>query len=182
MFIFLQLPFPLFLLCPAIVRSGLSGLEGAGEADSWFLHQERGTVCELASCIPPDQGTVGQESLSSLCWVLRGRACLLGWNWAQQPNWSSLCSLGFDSSPSLFLKKKSSGQVAKKSLFRTEAPPKNSLAPGAPGQGKSQSYFSQPWNLTCLSTQSSPNPSNWTSCAHSQLLREGARSNPPPHH
>lgn len=101
-------------------------------------------VCDLASCIPPGPGTMGQESLSSLGRALRGRACLLGWNLAQKPNWSSLCSLGFDSSPTLFLKKKSSGQVAQKSLFRTEAPPKNSLAPGAPRQGKSQSYFHNP--------------------------------------
>ena len=35
---------------PAIVRSGLPGLEGAGEADSRLLHRERAMVCDLASC------------------------------------------------------------------------------------------------------------------------------------
>lgn len=132
---------------------GSQGLEGAGEADSWLLHQEWAMVCDLASCIPPGQGTVGQESLSSLGRALRGRACLLGWNLAQQSNWSSLCSLGFDSSPSLFLKKKSSGQVAKKSLFRTEAPLRTVSLLEPPGR-------EVPKLFPCLSTQSSQNLSN----------------------
>lgn len=48
----------------------------------------------------------------------------------------------FDSSPNLFVKKKCSGQVAKKSSFRTGAP--NSLTAAEPGLGESQSYFHSP--------------------------------------
>lgn len=52
MFIFLQLPFPLFLLCHAIVCAGRLGQEGTGWADSCLLQEERGMDCELGFLCP----------------------------------------------------------------------------------------------------------------------------------
>ena len=43
-----------------------------------------------------------------------------------------------------FSKRNPLGQVAKESSFRAEAPPKNSLIPGDPREGESQSCFHNP--------------------------------------
>lgn len=154
------------------------GWEGAGQADSGLLHQERGMDCEPSFLHPAMPGTTGQESLSSVGRARKGRACLLGWNSAQKPNWPSLCTLlvVLTLVQISFSKRSPSGQVAKKSPFRAETPPKNSLVPGDPKQGKSQSYFHNPEPSPAFSPRVSEAQQLGRLCTQSVLKRWPGRA------
>lgn len=70
-------------------------------------------------------------------------------------------------------KRSSLSQMAKKSSFGAEITPKNSLPPGDPRQGESQSYFHSP--QPALLPRALKVPSNYD-CTHDQFLREGPQA------
>lgn len=119
--------FPLFLPCHAIVCAALLGQQPLGRADSWFLCEESSKDMSLASCTPPCRGTLGQGSFQPVPGAERQSLPL----WLElSPAAQLAVSLQFRILTlvhTFFPKRSPSGQVAKKSTFRADAPPPHHL-------------------------------------------------------